>query len=182
MENLEIVEKAYRLDLRAITNGFQMYSDEIAFGKTRAEAKSKIFDVVEHQELILRFTDDKVTRQNIPVLRAKDYDVVVFEGENTPRYEIPKILHNRERNDELDELLTNLDVKYCYIKKHGQYYRNNYTGYTEYVTEAGVYRKEDAVDSAKRCDDLYLIPVDIEKHNELIDEKINKLKECLINE
>jgi len=77
-------------------------------------------------------------------------------------------------------MLNNPDIKYCYIYKGG-YYRPNYAGYTDNKAEAGVYTKEDALNSAKTCDELIIIPINIDEHNQMILNKINKLTDKLID-
>jgi len=64
---------------------------------------------------------------------------------------------------------------HCYISKRGAYYRENSSGYTEHLHEAGVYTKQEALDAFSRCDELWLIPVNVTYHNEMIIEKTNKL-------
>ena len=75
---------------------------------------------------------------------------------------------------ELDKILKNPKVKFCYISK-GSFYGPNHCGYTERICKAGVYTKEDAVASAMRCTDLYVQPIDISEHNDMIMKEVKEL-------
>ena len=77
-------------------------------------------------------------------------------------------------------MLSKSDVKFFYIFKNGLYYRPNSCGYTPYIYQAGIYEKKDAIDSARYCREITLLPVDVEKHNQIIKEEIEKLKTNLI--
>ena len=77
-------------------------------------------------------------------------------------------------NTELKRLENNKKVTHCYIKK-GPYYRPNACGYTDYVVRAGVYTKEEAIEHAKHCRELRLIPINVAEHNKFIKEEIQDL-------
>lgn len=95
-------------------------------------------------------------------------------------FQIELILIERERIKELDNILNNDSIKYCYIKKRGEYYRPNSCGYTTYKFFAGVYTKEEAVSDAKSCNDLTIIPINVEEHNKYINTIISDLNTRLI--
>lgn len=75
---------------------------------------------------------------------------------------------------EINKIEKNKKVEFCYIYKRG-YYRPNGCGYTDFVTKAGVYKKEDAVRQARNVRELVLIPIDIAEHNSAIMEEVNDL-------
>lgn len=179
MENLKIVKLGYRIDLNKIKDNY-FISDEITTATSKTEAKSILFDKIKYEDYKINHTDEVITLKNIPVTRAKEYDVVLFEGKEVVRYTIELIYQERKRNEELAKILNNPDIKYCYIKKGGTYYRPNSAGYTDYKTKAGIYEKEDAIDSAKRCDELQIIPINIEEHNQTILSEIEELGKQLI--
>jgi len=77
-------------------------------------------------------------------------------------------------NTELNRISKNKKIKFCYIRK-GPYYRPGAAGYTDYVTKAGVYTKEDAISHAMHCRELDLIPINIEEHNNQIMEAVEDL-------
>lgn len=80
----------------------------------------------------------------------------------------------------LKKIANNNKITHCYIYKDGYYYRPNASGYVEFITEAGIYEKANALEQAYCCDDLILIPIDTMKHNKLIIEKVKDLTSRLI--
>jgi hypothetical protein len=74
----------------------------------------------------------------------------------------------------------NNKITHCYIRK-GAYYRPNKCGYTDYITRAGVYTKEDALLSAEHCNELELLPIDVNEHNRMIMAEIKDLSTRIIS-
>lgn len=178
--NETIVKKAYGVDFDRIDEGFMFDSGMyIRYAEDRNQAKSELLKELEYSDLKLKWSGDELSYLNIPIIRMKDFDMVIFEDKRVKRFEIDNILEERERLSKLDEILNRSDIKYCYIKK-GSYYRPNSSGYTSHKTQAGVYTKEEAVSSARNVRDITVIPIDIEKHNERINNEINELKTRLI--
>lgn len=175
---LEIVKKAYELNLEKIEGG-EYTTPSISYAETRGKAKNEILEDIQYGGLRTRWIGEEVNYQNIPIRRAKELDIVLFEGQEVKRWRVEDILNQRERESELDRLLNDPDVTYCYIRK-GSYYRPNSNGYTDFRTKAGVYTKQDAVRKAKHCNELRLEVVDIEEHNQLIRDEINELSTRLI--
>lgn len=175
---LEIAEKAYELNLDKIEGG-EYTTPCISYAETRGKAKNEILEDIKYASLRTRWTGEEIDYTNVPVRRAKQEDIVLFEGRGVKRWRVADILSERVREVELDELLNNPDVEYCYIYK-GSYYRPNSAGYTDFKTKAGVYTKQDAVRKAKHCNKLRLEVVDIEEHNQLIRDEINELSTRLI--
>ena len=73
------------------------------------------------------------------------------------------------------QILKSKKITHCYIRKNGSYYMPNACGYTEFKHMAGVYTKEDAVDSADKCKELYLVPIDNVAHNKMIMDKVQEI-------
>ena len=179
VEKYKIVKKAYRINLDRIEEGY-LYDEFICHAEKMTQAKSLLIKEVKYEGMELKYRKKDVNYLNIPVVRCKSADIVEFEGENLPIVKIDSIIKQRERFAELDKILSDESVKFCYIKKGGYYYRSNHSGYTEYVVHAGVYTKDDAVSSAKSCGDIKIIPIDIERHNEIINKEIEELKTKLL--
>ena len=70
-------------------------------------------------------------------------------------------------DSQLKKIENKKSITHCYISK-GSYYRPNHSGYTDYLSRAGVYEKADAIDSAKKCRELTLIPITTHEHNAMI--------------
>lgn len=80
----------------------------------------------------------------------------------------------------INKILNDKKTTHCYIYKGG-YYRPNSCGYTDRVTRAGVYTKEDAIRHHEHCDSLKLIPINNSEHNNLILDEIKELLTRIIN-
>lgn len=178
MKKYKISEKAFEIDLSKIEEGF-LFSEHICYAENINKAKSKLLKEIKYDDYKLNNSNDDITYTNIPVIRCKEADKVIFEDKIVLISEIEKILHNRERNNKLDSVLNNPNILYCYIIK-GSYYCPNYCGYTSIKTEAGIYTKEDAISHAKSVDNIRLEPIDIEEHNKMIKEKISMLQTKLL--
>ena len=75
---------------------------------------------------------------------------------------------------ELKKIANNKKIRFCYIRK-GPYYRPNACGYTDFITKAGVYTKEEAIKRAESCKELTIIPVNIDEHNKFIVDEVKDL-------
>ena len=170
--NYELSQKAWELNLFRIYDPYHL-SEIIRNGKTRGEAKSKIYQEAMNEDLSL--TDEKLTFLNIPIRRCKRADLYFFEGKEVTLEQIEKIEKEKIRIIELDKILNDESIVYCYIRK-GSYYRPNSCGYTDFRHRAGVYTKQEAVSSAKSCKDLDIVPINIEEHNSIIQKEIDELK------
>jgi hypothetical protein len=177
----KLIQKAYEIDFSRINEGHQ-YSSEICHADSLNKAKSILLSRNNCQclYLSLRSTNDNVTYLTIPVKRCEEADWYEFEGDKKTLFQINKILNERKRIAELELILNDSTIQYCYIKKRGEYYRPNSCGYTSYKYFAGVYTKEDAIDSAKSSDELSIVPIDINIHNEAINNLIVDLQTRLL--
>lgn len=86
-------------------------------------------------------------------------------------------IEENKRLKSLEDMLADDSVKWCYIMKRGSYYRPKSCGYTYREEEAGVYLKADAVQSARSCRDLTLVPTTHEAHRESIEKRIKMTQE-----
>lgn len=177
-QKYKLVEKAYCIDLIRIRHGYQ-YPLTICHAKNLNKAKSIIFKLIKDSEMTNCY-GEPITLANIPVVRHENADHYHFDGKIMTMKEIIGETKERERLAKLDALLANESIKYCHICKHGSYYRPNSAGYTDYITRAGIYEKERAVDHARRCSELSIIPINIERHNKMINDEIADLQSLLI--
>ncbi len=189
--NYPLIKKAYEIDLTMLEEGF--LSDTIScHAETRGQAKYILLKKIKYDSWKLKFPkpillngrhiiEDEVTFLTIPIKRYPEADLLLFEGNEVTLNKIEEILKNRKRMAELDTILANESIQFCYITKGSYYYRPGNSGYTEYVSMAGFYTTAEAVASAKSCRELHIIPIDIEKHNAMINERIEDLKTRLIN-
>lgn len=173
-----IVEKAYEIILDKLEEGY-LSDNIITHAETRNEAKNKLLNKVRYEDWKLKYFDEELNYLNIPIRRRKSSDKVIFEGKEVIRCNIEEIIQERERLAKLDEILKNPEIEYCYISK-GSYYCPNWAGYTSWRSRAGVYNKEEAIEHAKSCREITIVPINKEEHNEIINKEINDLKTRLI--
>lgn len=178
-EALPIVEKAWKIDLEQLDGGYES-SEIVCHAENTNKAKIALLHKVKYDSWKLRWTGNEINYLNIPVVRANEYDLVLFEGANVTLNKVAEIKAKRERIAYLDGILNDESIKYCYIRK-GSYYGPNCCGYTQYKFQAGVYTKEDAVSQAKSVSELYLEPINIAEHNEMIQAKIADLSSRIID-
>jgi hypothetical protein len=176
----KLAKKAYCVDATRIEDGFLRGNEEwVSWKSSVGAAKSELLKEIISDGFERLKNGDEITYLNIPVRRCKHHDLFEFEGENLSMRAISARIEKRERLACLDEMLLNDNVKYCYIRK-GSYYRPGSYGYTDMRHRAGVFIKEEAVQSAKSCSELTLIVIDIEEHNKMIQAEIDDLKTRLL--
>jgi len=174
----KILKKGYQVDFRQIEEGY-CASEVVCHADTIGKAKSTLLKDIMYEGWKPIGSDKEVTYLTIPVKRYPEIDILEFEGKPTKQYQIEFILRKREREQHLDGLF-NSDTEYFYITKNGMYYKDNSVGYTNYNHRAGVYPKEEAIDHARFCDELHLIPIDIDVHNIMMNDEILLLQSRLI--
>lgn len=180
-KDVTIVHKAYQIDLDRLSEGY--LSDIImCYAENLNKAKSILLEKIKYDNWKLAYSNDEVNYLNIPVIRRKSDDKIIFEGSEATKNQVSDIIYERERIAKIDEILNNQFITYCYIYKSGQgYYRENKCGYTYLKHEAGIYEKQDAACDAKSVKQLSIQPIDVEEHNKLLNDKINELTKKLIS-
>lgn len=178
MEQYTVVKKAYEIKLDKLSEGY-LSTPIVCHAENINEAKQILLAKIriDGWELI---TGEEITYLNIPVVRSKEHDFVMFENEEVLRNEIEGIKRKKVRAQYLDSVLNDPNIKYCYIRK-GSYYCPNCCGYTQYKFYAGVYTKERAVQEARSVGDVTVEPINIEEHNAMIIQKIADLETRIIN-
>lgn len=177
---LKVAKKGYEINFSKVEEGY-LYSERVCHANSLNQAKSILLKENRYENICLRGEDDEVNYVTIPVVRCYEADKYDFENSEKTIREIRNILDQRKRLNKLNQILENQDITYCYIKK-GSYYRPNCCGYTDMRHRAGIYEKQDAIDQAKSCRDLYIIPINITEHNQMIADEIKELEERLINQ
>jgi hypothetical protein len=174
---MELVEKAYELNLDKISEGF-LYSKVISYGKTPGMAKKDILQKMQYEDLKLT-NGEEVTFLNMPIRRLKSCDKYNINGKIKTLLVHEEETKAEERLTMLDKMLVDYKNGHAYIRK-GSYYRPNSCGYTEFRIRAGVYTIEEAVSEAKSCDEITVVPINIKEHNELINKEIEELKSRIL--
>lgn len=174
-----LLKMAWAVNFDKFNEGY-LASGCFCAAETKGKAKKELLGKVLFDGWVLKETGEEPTFLNLPIDRAYWQDIYDFEGEEMPYWKIRDILETRKRLSKFDDMQKE-PWTHCYILKQGVYYRPNSNGYTEYKAFAGVYTKEEGISSAKSCSDLSLIPIDIEKHNAMINEKILDLQARVIS-
>ena len=183
MKNIEkktkLLKKAYEIDLSRIDEGY-LWSEKYCYANSIGKAKKLLLAEIRYDDMVHNVTGKEITFLNIPVRRMKSMDLYEFEGAELKLHEIIDKLNRRKRHADLDEILNDKNISHCYIMKRGTYYAPNCCGYVSRSTEAGVYEKADAVQQAKSCDELTLVPINNEEHNRRIRESVSSFESRII--
>lgn len=172
--------KAYIVDLNKIQYGYE-HQTHVVYANNIKEARYGLLKEYMYNDLRLKYSDDDedLTYITIPVIRAKEHDKQLYDGEWLTPNVIYQKKYEKERNVEFDNILNDNSITHCYIKK-GPYYCPNWGGYTDHRTKAGIYLKDEAVKHARSVNEIQLYPIDIKEHNLMIMEEINNLRSRLI--
>lgn len=169
--------KAYVINLSKIDEGY-LYSQEVVYANTVGEAKSIFLGMSDKYYLLS--TGDECTFLTLPLKRNKYLDKYkVGEG----YLSIDDMLKQAtliQHNTKLSNILNNPSIEYVYVKKDGKYYCDNAMGYTHYRKNAGIFSKKEGVNIGFGYTNYDIIPIDIDEHNQMIEEEIKYLKSKLI--
>ncbi len=180
MKKLQLVEKAWELNLDKIREGY-LYDERIVYGDTINLAKSTFIKKFGWEAIELNSTDESVTYCTIPLRRCKIADKYLFEEKTLTKREIDEILKRRAEHAVLDAFFKDPAIKWCYIMKRGLYYMPESCGYTGIQDFAGVYTIQEGVSNAKACRELVIVPIDILKHNERLQKRIEEIQNNLLS-
>lgn len=120
---------------------------------------------------------------NAPIKRAKKLDKYSVDGQTKTLASIEYSLKRKNRDAEIDKIVSDNPNGMAYILKGGYYYRPDNCGYTEFISMAGVYTVQDASRSVKSSDlgdYMRLVLIDTQKHNDMINERITDLQTRII--
>jgi len=176
--NLEVIEKGYKINFNGIDEGYLAGEEKYCSALSKGKAKSILWERVKYDGWRL-FNGEEVTFLNLPVIRDKEGDKYEFEGSLKTLHQVTCIQAERLRNERLDDILKDENIKFAYIKKGG-YYRPNHCGYTDNRVRAGVYTKQDAVKEARHCKQVDIVVIDINEHNSLILKEIESLNSRIL--
>lgn len=179
--------KAYQLNTanldinnESIQRGYVL---EPVYGETEHEARRNALKMCYDHGIEETWCDEPLEYINIKIKRVKDYDKFLVDGKLKTKSQIEydqKVIDNRNM---LNQMLVDHANSYAYIRKGGYYYCDNHCGYTEYRYNAGVYTIEDAVKSCLGVDIRdYMRPeiINIDEHNAMIQDMINKIQKRII--
>ena len=174
---LKIKEKAYQIDFNRIEEGY-LYGEAICHAESLGKAKAKLLSEVEEATTCL--FGDEVTFLNIPVIRAKQYDKVLYNNEIITRDQYTYKKRVRDNDKELDKILKDDNITHCYKMKRVMYYSWDNCGYVSYKQNAGVYEKEKTVNYCKGQLEVTCIPIITKDHNDYLMKQIERIKKGII--
>lgn len=176
----KITKKAWGINWSKINDGeYYRGNVEYVYASTINKAKTLLLpDMIEYNRLD---TGKEITYITIPVIRYKMYDKFDFDGKELTENEYQKEVKENIRQKKLDIIISDKNIKYCYIYKQN-YYCDNWCGYTNFKIKAGIYKKLEAVKHARDISEIDIIPINIKEHNNMINDEINKLSSKLIKE
>ena len=176
---MKLTKKAWAIDWDKIDEG-NYYSGNIGviYAENRNKARGKFFKDTDICDYKLNKGDD-IEFISIPFSRCKEADKYDFNGEILTKCQYEEKQTEIERQNKLDTILNDNETTHCYIKK-GSYYSDNWCGYTDAISRAGVYIKAEAVSHARNVTEISIIPIDKVKHNKLINLEIERLKNRLV--
>lgn len=178
---MTIKEKAYEINMDEIDVRSSSYDPIVCHADNRNQAKVKLLEQVRHEDLEFKYSESRITYTNLPVKRSHRHDKVIFDDKVVLRHEVESIIKQKERAAKLHAILNDDNIKYCYIRKGGYYYRPNSCGYTEWQYRAGVYKKEEAIKDCLSVQELSVIPINIDEHNKMINSQISELQTRIIS-
>lgn len=177
---MEVKEKAYEINMDEISEGYS-WDVIVCHAHNKNQAKVKLLEQVRYEDMKLKYGEEDLSYINIPIKRSHRHDKVIFDDKVVLRHEVESIIKQKEREEKLNAILVDDNIKYCYIKKGGSYYRPNSCGYTEYKYRAGVYKKEEAIKDCLSAQELYVIPINIDEHNKMINSQISELQTRILS-
>lgn len=128
-------KKCYSLNLHLISEGY-LFEQVYIYAENRNKAKSSYMSEILHQGYLYH-NGDELTYLNLPLIRNKDHDKVIYDGKLIDKSKIRGLEKAKEKKAELQRILSDNTITHCYIYK-GSYYCPNKSGYTSYKSKAGV--------------------------------------------
>lgn len=164
---MELIKKAWSLDLDVIDEG-HFCEDIVIYAGTKGKAKSEMMktDVQYHK---LWSIDEEITFLNVPVIRAKNLDIVKIDNREMARNIAMSYLDQLEKRNKIE--LHSSDEFY---RQHTREYSGNAIGfwalngkgYTIDPEKAHIYTKEEVLKSFGKYGwdyQTYFIPVEAAK-------------------
>ncbi len=151
--------------------------DNVYYSETQGKAKNKILSEIRYDDFE-DYHGEKIGFLNLKIKRAPKADRYLVDGVMKTLYQIEYDERVRQKNEAIDKLVFENPKAKAYIKKGCKYYMAGFCGYTEILTNAGVYTIQEAAHSVKRSDlndFMHVVMIKNQEHN-----KIEQLKSQLI--
>ena len=180
LDKMKPTSLAYTYDWNLVEESY-LYDEiqHVVYAESRNKAKAKLLNDAQIMGVVFTHIDEP-TYLNIPVKRAKEHDKYLIDGTLYTKHTYAQKLQRDDHQKDLDAILANDEIKYCFIRKRGYYYCDNCSGYTSNIEEAGRYNKEFACRECKGEMNMYAEPIDIEKYNAMLQKAIEYLKSRML--
>lgn len=178
---MKLIERAWKIYADDLDEPWHV-PDEVFYGKTRGKAKVQAWASIAYDGF-KNTMGEETTFLNLKLSRCKKMDRYLVGDKIFTLDEIEYRKKEDKRNEALDVLAAANPEGKAYIMRKGYFYRPNNCGYTERRTQAGVYSIQEAVQEVKGCslhDDMDVIPIDVNEHNQRINKEIESLQSRLI--
>ncbi len=182
MSNMQLVEKAWSINPYNFREPHKA-PETVVYSPTPGQAKQKLLSEIRYDDF-KDYVGNDISFLNLRIKRAKPADKYLIDGITKTLADIEYAEKVRAKNEAIDKLVSENPTAMAYIRKGGQYYRSNCQGYTEQLTNAGVYTIQRAAREVRGCsllDRMQVVMINNEEHNKMINDKIEELKEKLIS-
>nr|DAI89626.1 MAG TPA: hypothetical protein [Caudoviricetes sp.] len=180
----QIIKKAWKISIKDLSEPW--YFEEVYVNcETRGEARSK--GLTEMRNLGAeklkesRYDSSEINYTDIIAHRVKDYDIILFEGEEMKRHAIEKHIWCKERDQKaLDLTVSNPnDLAVVWAGCYGSYWGANQSGYSDDIIFAGKYKTLEAYEIVRGSDygrQETARLLNVEEFNSNIDNEVEKLQ------
>ncbi len=122
-KGLKPAKKAYTFNWYYVKNSYLYDQNQyIAYAESSNKAKVGLLKMARYMDVKFLLIDEP-TYLNLPIRRYKEKDKYLIDGTLYTKEEYLIHLHGEKLKDQIDEILANDEIKYCFIKKNGSYYR-----------------------------------------------------------
>lgn len=150
----QIIKKAWKISIKDLSEPWY-FEDVYVNCETRGEARSKGLQEMYNLGAEKLYKDDgEITYTDIIAHRAKDYDIILFEGKEMKRHQIEKHIWCKERDQKaLDLTISNPhDLAVVWAGCYRGYWGSGRCGYSDDIIFAGKYSTLEAYEIVRGSD------------------------------
>lgn len=182
----QIISKAWKISAKDLNEPWH-YNDVIVIAENRGEARSKGLQEMcnlgaeKQKDYLDKYADTDLAYTDIIAHRYKDYDLILFEGEEIKRNRLESKLWIRERDQKALQLtITNPnDLAVVWAGCYSAYWGANRSGYSDDIIFSGKYSTQEAYEIVRGSDHGRQETVkllNVEEFNTKINTEVEKLQ------
>ncbi len=156
--------------------------DSPYYAETQGKAKQKVLADLRYDDYV-DLNGKPIDFLNLKVKRAKHADKYLVDGQQKTLGQIEYDERRKQKVFQISKLVADNPNAMAYIRKGGKYYRPSHSGYTEILTNAGIYPIAEAARTVLACsldDRMMLEVIDSNEHNKMMNQAIEDLKSRII--